>query len=275
MIQIGKWHQLKVVKKTVQGLYLGNKKEEVLLPQSQIGETAQVGDELNVFVYRDSQDRKIATLNKPKLEIGELASLEVVSINHIGAFLDWGLERDLFLPYKEQVGMIHKGEVHLVGMYVDKSDRLCATMKVYDLLQTDSPYKVNDEVKGIVYAIKEEIGIFIAVDYKYHGLIPSKEIYGKVKVGDHITLRVSRVQSDGKLELSFRKQAYLQIEEDAKKIMEELDKHNGVLRIHDKSSPEEIKAILHISKAAFKRATGRLMKEGVLEIKEDCIKRSW
>ncbi len=277
MIEIGMMQKLSVIREVAQGVYLNeaNGHEQVLLPKAQIPEGTKVGDELEVFVYRDSEDRKIATVKMPKIKLGELAPLKVVSVNRIGAFLDWGLERDLFLPFKQQVGRIHKGEVHLVGMYKDKSDRLCATMKVYELLEVNAPYQVNDMVNGVIYAIKEAYGAFVAVDNKYHGMIPIKELYGEYKTGENLSLRVKNIRPDGKLELSLRKTTHLQMEDDAQKIMNELEKHQGKLSLHDKSTPEDIKEALHMSKAAFKRAIGRLMKEGAIDIKEDGIYRNW
>lgn len=278
MIEIGTFQRLKVVREATQGVYLNDLEKsdrDILLPRGQKPETLQIGDLIEVFVYRDSEGRKIATLKRPKLIIGELALLKVVSINRIGAFLEWGLERDLFLPFSEQTEKVNKGSSYLVGMYRDKSDRLCATMRVYELLQAHSPYREKDEVSGILYNIKEAFGAFIAVDNRYHGLIPIKELYGDYKVGDLLNLRVSKVRPDGKLELSMRKPAHLQMEDDTKKIMEILDKEEGKLKLHDKSSPETIKEQLGMSKAGFKRAIGRLMKEGVIEIKEDGIYRNW
>ena len=278
MIEIGRMHTLSVIREAAQGVYLNELEgcdQDILLPKAQVPKETKIGDVLEVFVYRDSEDRRIATIKKPKLMIGELAPLEVISVNRIGAFLDWGLEKDLFLPFKQQIGRIHKGEVYLVGMYKDKSDRLCATMKVYDLLRCDSPYKVNDEVMGTIYSIKEAFGAFVAVDNKYHGLIPIKELYGNYQIGEKVSLRVRFVRADGKLELSLRKPAHLQMEDDVRTIMEALETHHGQLPLHDKSSPQAIKEALNMSKAAFKRAIGRLMKEGVIEIKEDGIKRNW
>lgn len=278
MIEIGRMHTLSVIREAAQGVYLNELEgcdQDILLPKAQVPKETKIGDVLEVFVYRDSEDRRIATIKKPKLMIGELAPLEVISVNRIGAFLDWGLEKDLFLPFKQQIGRIHKGKVYLVGMYKDKSDRLCATMKVYDLLRCDSPYKVNDEVMGTIYSIKEAFGAFVAVDNKYHGLIPIKELYGNYQIGEKVSLRVRFVRADGKLELSLRKPAHLQMEDDVRTIMEALETHHGQLPLHDKSSPQAIKEALNMSKAAFKRAIGRLMKEGVIEIKEDGIKRNW
>ena len=278
MIEIGRMHTLSVIREAAQGVYLNELEgcdQDILLPKAQVPKETKIGDVLEVFVYRDSEDRRIATIKKPKLMIGELAPLEVISVNRIGAFLDWGLEKDLFLPFKQQIGRIHKGEVYLVGMYKDKSDKLCATMKVYDLLRCDSPYKVNDEVMGTIYSIKGAFGAFVAVDNKYHGLIPIKELYGNYQIGEKVSLRVRFVRADGKLELSLRKPAHLQMEDDIRTIMEALETHHGQLPLHDKSSPQAIKEALNMSKAAFKRAIGRLMKEGVIEIKEDGIKRNW
>ncbi len=278
MIEVGKLQTLIVTKETEQGFYLNEQKpseREVLLPKSQVPDNLQIGDEIEAFVYRDSRDRKIATTNQPKLMLGELAPLKVVSINRIGAFLDWGLERDLFLPFKQQIGRIHKGETHLVGMYVDKSDRLCATMKVYELLQSNAPYQVNDRVVGTIYSFKEAYGAFVAVDNKYHGLIPIKELFGDYKIGQTMELRVRNVRPDGKLELSMRKTTHLQMEDDARKIMDALEENDGELDIHDKSSPDVISAMLGMSKAAFKRAAGRLMKEGAIEMTSNGIKRNW
>lgn len=278
MIEVGKIQRLNVVKESPQGIYLNQvngEDKDVLLPRTQVPNDIQIGDSLEVFIYRDSEDRKIATTRKPKLVLGELAPLKVVSVNRIGAFLNWGLEKDLFLPFKQQIGRIQKDQVHLVGMYTDKSDRLCATMKVYDLLRCDSPYQVNDEVVGTIYSFKEAFGAFVAVDNKYHGLIPLKELYGHYQIGETVSLRVCFVKPDGKLELSLRKSAHLQMEEDARRIMEVLEVHGGELSLHDKSAPEEIKEALDMSKAAFKRAIGRLMKEGAIEIKENGIKRNW
>lgn len=277
MMDVGRMQKLQVKSCMPEGIYLNSLEEaneaDILLYEQD--ETLESGDIVEAFVYRNSQDQKVATFRKPKLQVGEVASLKVVSVNRIGAFLDWGLERDLFLPFKQQIGRIKKDETHLVAMYVDKSDRLCATMKIYDALSCQAPYKVNDEVVGTIYNIKEAFGAFVAVENRYHGLIPVKEFYGKHEEGEVVQLRVKNIKPDGKLELSLRKPAHFQMEDDVKFLMTELEKHGGKLMIHDKSSPEEIKSLLCMSKAAFKRAAGRLMKEGVIEMKSDGIYRTW
>lgn len=279
MIELGKMQILEVVRNTPIGVYLnsGNNADEdaILLPKKQVPQETEVGDEIEVFVYKDSEDRIISTVRKPKVIIGELAVLRVVETTSIGAFLDWGLEKDLFLPFREQVGKVIKGGSYLVGLYIDSSNRLSATMNIYNLLNCESPYKENDRVHGTVYSINKEWGAFVAVDNKYQGLIPNKELYGHFAEGDSVEARIKKVRQDGKLELSLRKEAYNEIEGDAQKITDKLKLNGGILPINDSSSPELIKAQLGMSKAAFKRAVGRLLKEGAIQITDDGIKTMW
>ena len=279
MIELGKMQKLEVIRKTQIGAYLNSKvdksKVDILLPQSQVPEGIEIGDEIEVFVYKDSEDRMISTIRKPKLTIGELAVLRVVEITSIGAFLDWGLEKDLFLPFREQVGKVKKDGTYLVGLYIDSSNRLSATMNIYNLLSSKSPYKENDRVKGTVYSISKTLGAFVAVDNKYQGLIPNRELYGDISEGDSVEVRIKRVRQDGKLELSLRNEAYNEIEGDAQKIMEKLNLAGGILPVNDNSAPEDIKSKLGMSKAAFKRAVGRLLKEGAIKITDKGIERRW
>lgn len=279
MIELGKIQKLEVIRRSDFGVYLNSKEDkdenDILLPRKQVPTDIEIGDDIEVFVYRDSEDRLIATTQKPKLTIGRVDFLTVVEKTKIGAFLDWGLEKDLFLPFKQQVGDIVKGGNYLVGIYIDKSDRLCATMKIYDLLECKSPYEVNQRAKGIIYNITEENGAFVAVDNQYHGLIPIKELLGEYKIGDTVDVRVKAVRPDGKLELSLRKQTFNQIEDDAQKIMAKLKAHDGKLALNDTSAPDKIKAELSMSKAAFKRAVGRLMKQGAVKITDTGIEMNW
>jgi uncharacterized protein len=287
MIELGRIQKLKLIRKTPIGAFLNSvddsddydynyiADDDILLPQSQVPENIEIGDEIEVFVYRDSMDRMISTVRKPKLTIGDIAALNVVEITEIGAFLDWGLEKDLFLPFKEQVGTVEVGRTCLVGLYIDKSDRLCATMNVYDLLSNEAPYKINDRVQGTIYKISNEFGAFVAVDNKYHGLIPNKELYGNYNEGDNLEIRIKNIRPDGKLELSMRKEAYNEIEGDAQNIMEKLKANDGKLPLNDKSSPEIIKFEMNMSKNAFKRAVGRLLKEGAIRITDVGIELIW
>ncbi len=270
-MEIGKIQKLQVVKKTDFGVYLGTNEEKVLLPKNQVPEGTEIGDTIEVFICRDSEDRIIATTEKPVAQVGETAYIRVKEITKFGAFLDWGLGKDLFLPYKEQTTDIKEGDMVLVGIYTDKSDRLCATMKVYNYLQCTSTYEEDDIVKGVVYNFNPQYGAFVAVNNKYHGLIQMKELTSKVFVGMEVEARVKSVRTDGKLDLALRKKAYLQIDDDARKIIEYMEKNNGEIGYTDKARPEIIKKDFGMSKNEFKRAIGRLLKERRVIIKENSI----
>ncbi|MCI9546390.1 MAG: S1 RNA-binding domain-containing protein [Lachnospiraceae bacterium] len=267
MIVLGKKQKLVVAQKVDFGVYLAESMEEypdekVLLPSRQTPENVQEGDELTVFIYRDSMDRPIATVHEPLVELGQMAVLEAVDTSRIGAFLNWGLEKDLLLPFREQTMRVEKGDQCLVALYEDKSHRLCATMKVYHYLNAQSPYKAGDMVKGRVYEISKNFGVFVAVDDQYSALIPKSEAQGNYQVNEILDLRVTQVKEDGKLNVSARKKAPEQLSEDAQKIFQVMERSGGSLPLDDKSDPAQIKARLGLSKAAFKRAVGHLMKTG-------------
>lgn len=271
MDELGKRRMLTVVKKVDFGVYLGTKDEKVLLPKKEVPKGIEAGDPVEVFLYKDSDDRLIATTAVPGITLDKLAVLAVKDTGKIGAFLDWGLPKDLLLPFKEQTAKVKKGDQVLAALYVDKSGRLCATMKVYDRLKTDSPYKKDDAVEGIIYEESDNFGFFVAVDYCYCALIPKREAYGALRVGDVVHARVAKVHEDGKLDLSVRKKAFLQMDVDAQMIMERMKKRGGKLPLTDKSDPELIKKELGLSKNAFKRAVGRLLKEGHIKFGADGI----
>ena len=268
-MKLGEKQVLTVVKIVDFGVYLGSDEERVLLPKKQVPEGIDVGDPVEVFLYKDSSDRMIATTKEPKITIGKLAVLEVADVGRIGAFLDWGLEKDLLLPFKEQTVKVEKGDRCLVSLYVDKSGRLCATMKVYPMLRTDSPYKKDDMVRGTVYGISKEFGVFVAVDNLYSALIPRREVYGRMYIGQQVEARVAEVKPDGKLDLSVRGKIPEQMDADARQIMEQIRKNGGFLPFTDKAEPERIKEEFGMSKAAFKRAVGRLLKQGRIIIDEN------
>lgn len=276
MIELGKKQKLLVVKTVEFGIYLAENKEadaknRVLLPAKQVPQGTKEGDRLEVFIYKDSQDRLIATTREPALTVGQTALLKVRQVTRIGAFLDWGLEKDLLLPFKEQTAKVKKGDEVLAALYVDKSGRLCATMKVYEKLRTDSPYKKDDHVEGIIYETSDNFGVFVAVDNCYSALIPKREAFGRLKVGDRVSARVLKVREDGKLDLSVREKAFLQMDEDAALIMKRMEEYGGKLPFNDKADPELIKQEFGLSKNAFKRAVGRLLKEGRIKISEKNI----
>ena len=204
-IQLGKTQELIVVKTTDFGVYLntpgGDDADKILLPKAQVPKGTQLKDALTVFVYRDSEDRPIATTWEPELELGGVARLKVKEVTKIGAFLEMGLSKDLLLPFKQQLYKVEPGDAVLVTMYLDKSERLCASMHVYDRLQNDSDYQKDDEVFGRVYEISENFGVFVAVDYKYSALIPKKEVFEKYRINQPVYARVSQVLEDGRLSL--------------------------------------------------------------------------
>lgn len=260
------------------GIYLAENDREangsqVLLPAKQVPEGTAVGDRLEVFLYKDSDDRLIATTKTPALQVGEVAVLKVKQVTKIGAFLEWGLDKDLLLPYHEQTLRVREGEECLIALYIDKSDRLCATMKVYHYLSTKTPYGPGDTVRGRVYEISDNFGVFIAVDDKYSALIPAREAQGKYRPGQILTLRVTEVKEDGKMNVTDRQKAYLQLHEDAQNVLQVIEEYAGVLPFDDKASPQVLRREFGLSKNAFKRAVGHLLKEGKAEIRDGKIYR--
>ena len=281
-MRLGYTQTLVAVKKTDFGLFLTDidkkddknrdTEDEVLLPKNQVTEDMRVGSEIEVFLYKDSEDRMIATRLVPLIKIGEIKKLRVKEVNKIGAFLDWGLPKDLLLPFKEQIYDIKSGDEILVTVYIDLSDRLCATMDLYSRLSLLPPYQRDDMVKGTVYQVHEQFGAYVAVDNKYSALVPKKELHRELKPGDEIEARVLEVKEDGKLDLSLRQKAYVQMDADSALILDKLKQAGGSLPYQDKSSAEEIKEEFNLSKAAFKRAIGRLYKERVIVIEKDGIR---
>ena len=274
MIELGKTQELVLFKVNEHGGYLGESdhpEQVVLLPGKQLPQGAKTGDRISVFIYRDSSDRLIATVNKPAMELGQIARLKVVSVSKIGAFLDWGLEKDLFLPFKEQTAKLRKNDYCVVRLYIDKSDRLCASMKVYDMMIAPTPYKAGDQVKGVIYQISETLGALVAVDLRYHGLIPLKELFGEHRVGDEVEARVTRVREDGRLNLSIREKAYRQMDIDSELVLNRITERGGHLPFNDKAAPMVIEREFGLSKNAFKRAVGRLLKAGKIVIRDEGI----
>ncbi|MDO4976209.1 MAG: S1-like domain-containing RNA-binding protein [Eubacteriales bacterium] len=278
MFELGKRQVLVIDHKADFGVYLcdhvrerGEDTECILLPKKQVPKGANIGDEIEVFVYKDSSDRLIATTKTPMLTIGEVKELEVVQVNKVGAFLYWGLEKDLLVPFSEQTIKVKKGEKYLFALYIDKSERLCGTMKVYEYLRTDSEYKENDMVSGTVFSVNPQYGAFVAIDSKYLGLIPANEMVRNFHIGEVIEARVKERREDGKLNLSVREKGYMQMDIDSGFIMEKLEVNQGFLPYHDKSSPADIKEVFGMSKNEYKRAIGRLYKMKKIRITPEGI----
>ncbi len=280
MLKLGEKQICKVEKLVPMGVYLiedqaeagAEQQEHVLLPRKQVPEDCKVGDLLEVFLYKDSEDRLITTRKEPGLSLHEVGYLTVKEVGKIGAFLDWGLDKDLLLPFHEQPrSRVTKGQRVLVAVYLDKSDRLCATMNVYPYLRTDSPYHTGDEVTGRVYQTSNNFGTFVAVDDIYSALIPKKELVRDLPIGTEIQARVTAVKPDGKLNLSIREKGLVQIDADGDIILKRMQENGGRLPFTDKAAPELIREEMQMSKNEFKRAIGHLMKAGKVKIGENEI----
>lgn len=275
MLQLGQIQQLTIVKEVEFGVYLATSaetaEERVLLPAKYLPKEKRLGDTISAFLYKDSKDRLIATTKEPVMTLHQVGVCKVEQTGKIGAFLNWGLEKDLLLPFKEQTYPVKQGDQILVALYIDKSERLCATMKVYPYLSKESGYQKDDQVQGTVYELSDNFGAFVAVDDKYSALVPKKDLQERLHVGQKIEARVVAVKADGKLDLSLKQKAYLQMQKDADRIKEALIANGGVLDFTDKASPELIRERMQMSKNEFKRAVGHLYKEREIEIKQDSI----
>lgn len=277
-MELGKVNRLTLVKLVDFGAYLaeGTKDQErVLLPARQVPQGIGQGDSLDVFLYKDSSDRLIATMARPLAMVGQFAPMKVKELTKIGAFLDWGLEKDLLLPYRQMLGRVEAGDQILARVYVDKSQRLAASMKeIYPMLRSDSPYQAGDEVRARVYEFSRDFGTFVAVDDIYSAMIPRHEDARQLRIGDQISCRVTGVKRDGKLDVSIRGKSYETIGEDAEAILRLLESYAGVLPFTEKASSEVIRRETGLSKNAFKRAVGHLYKEGRVSIEDGKIRRT-
>ncbi len=287
MINIGEYNILKVVRKAEFGYYLdadtGNTSDDVLLPnKSALEKEISIGDEVKAFIYRDSKDRVIATLKEDLITVGDIAYLKVVSKSNIGSFVDFGMERDIFVPMKEQNYKIDIGNYYLFYIYLDKTARIAATTdidKYLENLNVENPeeivegsYRVGDEITGIVYGFQTNGSAMIAVDNLYRGVILRNEYFVDIKEGYELKLRVKKIYEDGKLGLTPRKKAVDERTELQEKIVQYLKKHDGFMPFNDKSSPTDIKKVFQESKNYFKNALGGLMKQGIIEQDENGTK---
>jgi predicted RNA-binding protein (virulence factor B family) len=240
-------------------------KEDLLLIGSEIPLGAKEGDEVDVFVYLDSEGRPLATTRVPKLELGEVAFLEVTALTDFGAFVDWGLQKELLVPFAEQTADMRVGSRYAIGLYVDETGRLAGTMRVSEMLGGDKvEWKLDEWVEGEAWRVDPEIGLFVIVERAFVGLVPAGEPQGLAR-GDAARFRVTNVLPDGKIELSLRGHAHEELANDAQRILAVLAKPKTP-KVGDRSSPEEIKDLFGLSKKAFKRAVGRLLKEGSVAI---------
>lgn len=277
MIEIGKFSKLKVLRKTSFGYFLDAKTEDtnddILLPKGNcIDKELNIGDEVNVFIYRDSKDRIVATLKEPYATAFQLCYLKVVSVTQIGAFVDFGLERDLFVPIKEQNFLLVPENKYLFYIYVDKTDRLAATTFIDEYLENTEEYLVGSDVVGTVYGFQTNGSVMVAIENKYKGVILKNEYFSRIIPGEILKLRVKRHFEDGKMSLTPRKSPKderLSLEDT---ILQFLKDHDGFMSYNDKSSPEDIKKVFNQSKNYFKNALGGLMKQGLIEQTKDGTK---
>lgn len=274
MIQIGTDNTLKILRFTKVGLFLGNDEgEEILLPNKYVPKNFEIGEEATVFVYLDHEERPVATTLEPYVYINEFALLRVNYTNQFGAFMDWGLEKDLFVPFKEQARPMEKGKRYLIYMYLDeKTNRLVGSSKTNQFLSNDD-LKVaeGDEVDLIISHITDA-GINVIVNERYKGLMYQNQVFNDaIKPGDRMVGYVKTIRPDKKLDIILQKPGYESVEPNADIILEELRLNRGFLRLNDDSHPEDIKTVLKMSKKTFKKAIGLLYKQKLIEIREGGI----
>ena len=271
-MKVGLYNRLKIDRITPPGAFLTDGEEDVLLPTKYIPRNAKVGQLLDVFVYRDSEDRIISTTLKPHATIGEFAYLKVTDANNVGAFLDWGIEKDILVPFKEQKQKLRRGQWVLVFVYLDEeTDRVAATAKVAKHFKEDNPFQEGDEVNLLV-TNTTDLGTNVVVENAYKGLIYENDLFHDVLEGDQIKGFVKKIRPDGKMDISLRKEGLENLEEGAGTILKELKANDGYLPLHDKSDPEEIQSILQMSKKNFKRSVGILYKDKLILLEKSGIK---
>lgn len=273
MLALGEYQSLRILRDTSVGLFLGNEKgDEVLLPNKYVPETFEIDDEIEVFVYLDHEERPVATTLKPFIILNDFALLKAVEVNEIGAFVDWGLEKHLFVPFREQARKMEAGKWYLVHLYLDEqTDRLVGSSKTKNFISNDE-LTVNqfDEVDCVVSRYTD-LGIEVIINAKHKGLVYNNEIFEDIKLGEKRKGVIKKIRNDNKIDVSFQKIGYRNIEPSAAKILDFLTQNNGFVGLHDKSDPSDIEAILGMSKKSFKKAVGSLYKNRQIKIEPDGI----
>ncbi|MDQ5930372.1 MAG: uncharacterized protein QG594_2160 [Bacteroidota bacterium] len=279
MINIGKYNALTVLRDTQVGLFLGNPEKDpegihdVLLPNKYVPKVFEIGEELIVFVYLDHEQRPVATTLEPYILLNEFALLRVNYTNQVGAFMDWGMEKDILVPFKEQARPMEKGKRYLVYLYMDeKTNRLVASSKTNQFLKNDEITVENGEEVDLIVSHITELGINVIINEKHKGLLYKDEVYNDaIRTGDRLRGYIKNIRPDNKIDVSLQIQGYQNIEPNAEIILNELRASRGFLRLNDNSHPEDIKTVLKMSKKTFKKAIGALYKDKLIEIKEDGI----
>jgi len=274
MVQVGATNNLRVVKKISIGCYLdGGEHGEILIPRRYVPEDIKVDEFIDVFIYFDSEDRIIATTEVPKIKLGEIAMLKVVSVTHAGAFLDWGLPKDIFVPFKEQKQRMEVDKWYIVALYIDyETNRLAASAKVDKFIDNTPPeYEVGQEVDILIYN-KTDLGYSAIVNNAHWGVIYENEVFRHLSRGKQLKAYIKKIRDDEKIDLILQKPGYEKVDDISKSILDKLEKNNGVLWLTDKSAPEEIYGLLGISKKVFKKAIGALYKAKLITLEEKGIR---
>ncbi len=268
-MELGKTQRLKIKSIRSIGATLAG---DILLPKKWVPGGATAGEEIEVFLLRDSEDRIIATTRHPLVEVGQFAMLKVRDVTRIGAFLDWGMDKDLFLPYREQLHQVRPNEMVLIYCYLDQSNRICATMRIKDKFLFPRDLKENDHVAGLIYSVNPELGAFVLVNGHFNGRIAREHMLGALRVGQKLDLRVQAIKPDGKIDLSMYSRAHEHLNQDAGTIYRMLRANHGFLKVNDHTDPDSIRALFGMSKAQFKRAAGRLLKQRTIRFEKDGIR---
>jgi len=277
-MEVGKYNTLQVLRATSVGLYLGDAEgNDVLLPHKYIPENIEMGGEIEVFIYRDSEDRLIATTLTPAILLNQFAILEVVAVSPIGAFLDWGLEKDLFVPFKEQNHKLQSGQWVPVYLYLDEeTDRLVASAKINKFFQNNDTIELEENQKAdiLVYE-KTDLGYNVIINNRYKGLVYENEIFRRLAWGDQTTGYIKNIREDGKIDVSLQPLGFLNArDENARVIMEKLESNGGILHLSDASDPIDIQDQLGMSKKAFKKAIGGLYREGLITLSDASVQKA-
>lgn len=262
MVEMGQLNRLKVMREAEFGVYLdGGEAGGILLPRSEVPENTRLGDSLQVFVYLDTNDMPIATTRRPRAQVGQFANLKVAEVNEIGAFLDWGLPKDLFLPYNEQTRRLQPGDHVTVFLYLDNTGRIAATTKVEKHLEAAADYQPGQLVELLVWR-RTEIGYLVIIDNRAQGLLHRQDIHRPVRTGQRMSGFIKQVRDDGKISVMLEKPGYGRIDPLAQQILNYLEARNGFCELGDRSDPQAIRELFGVSKKAYKMALGQLMKAG-------------
>ncbi len=273
MIHLGQLNTLEILRETPPGLFLGDEEgNDILLPNKYVPTSFEIGDKLTVFAYLDSHERPVTTTLKPYTKVNEFALLRVTALSDYGAFLDWGLEKDLFVPFKEQAREMEEGKWYVVYCYLDEeTNRLVGSSKTNKYLSNDELTVERFDEVDLMVSRFTELGVEMIINQKHKGLVYNDEIFKELKLGEKLKGVISKIRDDNKIDLSLQKIGYKNIEPSAQVVLDALERNGGSLPLHDKSDPEEIKKRLNMSKKSFKKAIGSLYKQELITLNSDSI----